>query len=76
MKNLFLYFLFLALSLNAIGQSCLPDDTFFYTQEELDDFYVNNPDCNTIEGNLYIWAEDLTNLNGLQKIQHLRKDCG
>lgn len=73
MKNLFLYILFLTLSLSVIGQSCLPADTYFYYQTEIDNFYINNPNCTTIEGNLMIMGADITNLNGLQNITTFEK---
>jgi len=68
MKKLFLYFAFLVISISTIGQSCLPNDSYFNTQSDIDDFYTNNPNCTTIEGNLMIMGNDITNLNGLQNI--------
>lgn len=68
MKKAFLYLSFLMISISAISQSCLPGDNYFNTQADIDNFYINNPDCTTIEGNLMIMGDDITNLNGLQNI--------
>jgi S-formylglutathione hydrolase FrmB len=45
--------------------SCLPEGITFTTQEEIDNFQINHPNCDEIEGNVTIWGEDITNLNGL-----------
>lgn len=68
MKKLSLYLAFLVISLSTIGQSCLPDGSYFSLQSHIDDFFINNPNCTTIEGDLMIMGNDITNLNGLQNI--------
>jgi len=45
---------------------CLPyGNYYFYTQSEIDDFQVNYPGCTELEGNVVIYGDDITNLNGL-----------
>ncbi|NPD46920.1 MULTISPECIES: T9SS type A sorting domain-containing protein [unclassified Lentimicrobium] len=68
MKKAFLYLSFLVFSISAFSQSCLPGDNYFSTQADIDNFLINHPDCTTIEGNLMIMGDDITNLNGLQNI--------
>lgn len=68
MKKLSFFFTFLVLSLPTIGQSCLPNGGFFNTQSDIDDFYTNNPKCTTIQGELLIMGNDITNLHGLRNI--------
>jgi hypothetical protein len=45
--------------------SCLPEGITFSTQAQIDNFQVNYPNCTEIEGNVKIWGNDITNLNGL-----------
>jgi len=44
---------------------CLPDGIIFSTQEEIDNFQNNHPDCGTIEGYVMISGDDIFNLDGL-----------
>ncbi len=48
--------------------SCLPEGITFTTQEEIDNFQTNYPNCTEIEGDVLIggWnGSNITNLNGL-----------
>jgi hypothetical protein len=45
---------------------CLPFGNYnFFTQEEIDDFQVHYPDCNTLAGVVKISGSDISNLEGL-----------
>jgi len=44
---------------------CLPEGIIFTTQEQIDNFQINYPGCNEIEGYVGISGNDITNLNGL-----------
>ncbi|MEZ5195602.1 MAG: metallophosphoesterase [Bacteroidales bacterium] len=48
-----------------LGQGCLPEGISFTTQQEIDNFQTNYPDCTEIEGNVQIEGDEITNLNGL-----------
>ncbi len=60
---------YLAITTNLFSQPCLPEGVEFNTQEEIDNFQINYPDCSEIEGNVMIGGyppnTDITNLNGL-----------
>lgn len=68
MKYFYLSVVLLLMSLHSASQSCLPENTSFGSQAAIDNFYATHPDCTTIEGNLSITGNDITNLNGLQNI--------
>ena len=50
------------------SQSCLPDWNTFSTQEQIDNFQSNYPNCTEIEGYVEIRGDDITNLNGLSVV--------
>ena len=53
------------------GQNCLPSGITLKTQQEIDDFPTDYPNCTEIGGNVYISGYptgDITNLNGLSQI--------
>lgn len=65
MKNNILFIVIL-LSFNVFGQ-CPSGDVFLMTQEEVDNFIIDYPDCTELN-DLYIgdmFSSDITNLNGL-----------
>jgi len=62
-----LFFLFLY-SLTSNSQSCLPEGITFSTQEQIDNFQINHPNCTDIEGGVTIEGNDITNLDGLSVI--------
>jgi hypothetical protein len=68
MKKILIYLSLLTISVSLFGQSCLPGDNYFSTQADIDNFYINNPNCTTIEGDLMIMGDDITSLSGLQNI--------
>jgi len=66
MKKLTLLIVFaLIIQATASSQSCLPEGITFTTQVEIDDFQINHPNCTTIEGDVEISGNDITNLNGI-----------
>lgn len=53
------------------SQSCLPNGINFSTQEEIDNFQTNYPNCNEIEGSVMIsdlGTNNISNLNGLSEV--------
>ncbi len=64
-----LVILFGFIPLIVFSQSCFPDGITFSTQEEIDDFQTNNPNCTEIEGFVIISGSDeINNLNGLNML--------
>lgn len=60
--------LFLNISF-ACGQSCFPGGLFLTTQEQVDAFPSENPDCTFIEGTIRVNANnDIINLDSLKQI--------
>lgn len=50
---------------NVSSQSCLPEGISFTTQAQVNSFQINYPNCTEIEGDIEIYGDDITNLNGL-----------
>jgi len=57
------------------SQSCLPNGFTFTTQEQIDNFQIENPFCNQIEGHVTIGnypdGTTITNLDGLNNITQI-----
>jgi len=68
MKKTLVILFILALSHTIFSQSCMPSDPYFNNQSEIDAFLINYPNCTSIQGNITIDGEDITNLNGFQNI--------
>ena len=49
----------------ACESQCLYDGIIFTSQEQIDNFHSNYPDCTEIEGDVEISGTDITNLNAL-----------
>ena len=65
MKKLSLVTVFLiVLCLSASSQLC-PDSLYFTSQAQIDSFQISYPGCTEIDGNVDIYGNDITNLNGL-----------
>ena len=64
-KLLHTFILSLIIPFTVLSQSCLPEGITFSTQEEIDNFQTNFPNCTEIEGSLNIEGDDITNLNAL-----------
>jgi len=59
---------FFLLTVNIFSQPCLPEGITFSTQEQIDNFQTNYPNCTEIEGGVMITGNDITNLDGLSVI--------
>ncbi len=69
MNRLFLsIFLISLMPITVFSQSCLPEGITFTTQEQIDNFQIDNPGCTEIEGDVIIYGDDIANLNGLSVI--------
>ena len=69
MNKLNLFTIVLILYGSAVfAQPCLPEGITFNTQEEIDNFQTNYPNCTEIEGGVKIEGNDITNLDGLNVI--------
>jgi len=53
---------------------CLPEGITFSTQEQIDNFSSNYPNCTEIEGDVEIDGGDITNLNGLNALSNIGGD--
>ena len=76
MKNFMLFtFVLLFVQITAYSQPCLPEGITFSTQEEIDNFQTNYPNCTEIEGYVRIGApgasSKITNLNGLSVLSSI-----
>ncbi len=78
MKILTLFILILlGISSSLTSQQCLPYGIIFSTQEEIDNFQTNYPNCNEIEGNVKIsdqGTDNISNLIGLNVITSIGGD--
>jgi len=69
MKKISLIFIFLLFTLQiSFSQSCLPQGIDFNSQAEIDNFQTNYPNCTEIEGDVEIYGDDISNLNGLNNL--------
>ena len=57
-----------------LSQSCLPDGITFNYQAQIDSFPINYPNCNTIEGFVYINGSNIKDLTGLSQIDSIGGD--
>jgi hypothetical protein len=51
-----------------LSQPCLPSGITFTTQEQIDNFQTNHPNCTEIGGSLIVDGESIYNLDGLNVI--------
>jgi hypothetical protein len=50
----------------AVSYSCLPYGNYYFSsQDDIDNFESNYPDCVELEGNVEISGDDISNLNGI-----------
>ena len=70
-KITFLIVLAIIIQGAVFSQPCLPGGITFYTQEQIDNFQTNNPNCTEIGGNLIVDGESIHNLNGLNVVTHV-----
>jgi len=72
MKKLtYLILLAIIIPATAISQPCLPDGITFSTQEEIDSFQTDYPNCTEIQGDVTISGVYINNLNGLSVLTSL-----
>ncbi len=74
LKLLVTFVLTLLLNYSIYSQPCLPEGITFSTQEQIDNFQVNYPNCTEIEGFAVITGDDITNLNGLNVLISIGDD--
>lgn len=67
---LYLVLTFIILT-KASSQSCLPDGITFSTQQEIDSFQINYPNCKQILGDVVIVGVDINNLLGLNILESI-----
>ena len=68
MKKLYTLLIALLAINSVMAQGCLPEGITFTTQEQIDNFQTNYPGCTEIEGNVIIRGDNITNLQGLKKL--------
>jgi len=67
MKFLTISFLFF-LGMHATAQNCEQEDFYFSSQDQIDSFSANFPNCTEISGSIRIIGEGITNLDGLKQV--------
>lgn len=69
-KKFSLCTLFLIVHFFLYSQPCLPDGITFTTQDEIDNFQYNFPNCTEIEGDVTIggWLNNVSNVLGLEEL--------
>ena len=76
MKKEYLIILFSFINLVSYGQ-CPPNDIELLTQQEVDDFAINYPNCTELSHGLFIgdpWNNEINNVNGLSPITSIGGD--
>ncbi len=58
----------LAIALTGLAQSCLPDGISFHSQVDIDIFPLQHPNCTSVEGDVYLYGGDISNLQGLSNL--------
>ncbi len=72
MKKLILILSLIAISQSMVfSQGCLPEGINFTTQEQIDNFQLNYPGCTEIEGFVFVYGNNITNLYGLNVITYM-----
>ena len=64
----------LSLQITVSSQSCMPEGITFTSQEQIDIFQTNHPNCKDLEGDVIISGVDITNLNGLSVLTSIAGD--
>ena len=76
MKTKLLIITMLVVQISALSQPCLPDGITFTTQAQIDNFQINFPNCTEIEGDVYIWGDDIINVDGLNILTSIGGNLG
>jgi len=63
-----IYLLFFILFFSSYGKAQVCTAPAFTSQQQIDNFKIQNPGCKTISGDVVISGADITNLNGLSNI--------
>lgn len=68
MKNIFLSFAIFIIAFNNLCSqtSCYPDGITFSTQNQIDSFLINHPNCTKIGGKVTISGSDITSLKACE----------
>lgn len=74
MKNFPLLMAILIWKVALQAQSCLPGGITFLQQSEVDAFLSQYPDCEVIEGSVYIPNTDILNLDSLKNVKQILGD--
>ncbi len=74
MRNLLLTIFISLFSFSLTAQGCLPEGINFSTQEQIDNFQSDYPDCTEIEGYVVISGNDITILTGLNSLTAIGGD--
>jgi len=75
-KNSLLAIIFCLLSFEISAQSCFPDTLYLTSQEAIDNFSIENPDCTELLGFVLVEeaiSGDITNLEGLIQLHSVRR---
>lgn len=67
-KQYFILILILGIGLRTIAQGCLPEGIKFTTQEQIDNFQTDYPNCSIIEGYIELNGTNISSLMGLNLI--------
>ena len=70
MKKIIPLLIFICHSFNGFTQ-CPIGQIVLNTQQEVDDFSINYPNCTNLSGGLRIQGTDITNLNGLSQLTQM-----
>jgi len=57
---------------DSLSSTCLQDGITFMTQEQIDNFIINNPTCSTILGDVIIEGNEINNLLLLKNIENIK----
>ena len=64
-KTAIMFLLNLIIYISGFSQGCFPDGLELTSQNEIDNFQINNPGCIAIDGGLFINGTDISDLSGL-----------
>lgn len=72
-KYLLLLLIFV-IQIEVVSQTCLPEGITFTTQEQIDNFQLDYPNCTEIEGDVSILGASIQNLTGLDVLSAFNAD--
>lgn len=74
MKKLSILFLFVFIIQTIIFSQCIPDSIVFSTQQQIDSFQADYPECTEILGTVEIHGDNITNVQGLSVLTSIGVD--